>query len=522
MNAGKLWDDSPEARPTPACAPGARTAGRRRWIVLALCVAAGVIVRWTALVLAPGHAFLSDHVDYMTWSQYAYEHGPTRLYDLPAETLINVNAPPWWLAERFRVPPSMANRFAVTPCPSYSGCNYPPLANYAFWVQGWLWSVLESEPVTNDVAPNIAASVGHTGGPVTSRVANTFTARFVNGILAIIADFAMAIAAALLVRKLLGRTGYRTAATWAFALVVLAPPIVLDSAFWNQTDAWLACALVWSLYWLVSARYAWAGVAFGVALMLKAQAIVFTPVLAYVFLSLVFMTDGSWRRAGRLWRFAAGAAVTVVLLAAPFSLASIDHPEYGWARWGYRAYVVPVLSDFPFTTLKAFNVWWLDFAAYGQTTEALDAEATVAGLSKDLLGKVALAAALLAAGAVCAWRWRWSQISWPVMAFFVMCAAFLFPTRVHERYIYYCFPFLIVMAVTFRRWIPALIALLLVGTFELTWYLWYAAPDAEPWAVAPSGGVLAWSVVLACLALASFVYALAAAIPGVPRTERGE
>ena len=35
----------------------------------------------------------------------------------------------------------------------------------------------------------------------------------------------------------------------AFAVALLAPPIFLDSAFWNQTDSWISAALVWTPCW---------------------------------------------------------------------------------------------------------------------------------------------------------------------------------------------------------------------------------------------------------------------------------
>jgi hypothetical protein len=447
----------------------------------------------------------------MRWSDYAYSAGPTNLYDLPADTFINVNAPPWWLATWFSAPGHLGDRFAVTPMPSHSQCNYPPLAIYAFWLQGAAWHALEKNVVTQSPASAVAAWFQYTGGPITSRVANTVTARAINSALPIMADLLLALGVAGLSRKLAHPQRRHTLTLWAFGLTLLAPAVFIDSAFWSQTDAWIASGLVWCLLLLVAERYGPAGVVYGATLLLKAQAVIFLPVLALVFLSLaVRPTAPGHRGLPCLGRFLLGTVLTVGLLALPFMLAGAGGPEHGWLRWAYRAYVVPITTDFPFTTLKAFNVWWLDFTARGQTYEALSAEARLLGLSKDLIGKMLLSAAILLAGVLCVRRWRWTPPGWPAFAALVLLAAFLFPTRVHERYIYYCIPFLIATALTLPRWLPVLAALLLVSTFELTWYLWYALPDAAPWEPAPTPLVKAWTVCLALLSLAGFAYALAA------------
>ena len=72
------------------------------------------------------------------------------------------------------------------------------------------------------------------------------------------------------------------------------------------------------------------------------------------------------------------------------------------------------------------------------------------------------------------------------------------------------------------RWLPVMIALLLVGSFEMTWYLWYAPAHAAPWTTSESAGAQAWSVFLAILALLSFVYALVSLIPSAQRVHTDE
>ena len=57
-------------------------------------------------------------------------------------------------------------------------------------------------------------------------------------------------------------------------------------------------------------------------------------------------------------------------------------------------------------------------------------------------------------------------------AYLITLAAFVLPTGVHERYIYYCIPLAIALAVHNRLWIAPLLALLIVGTAEMLSYKW--------------------------------------------------
>ena len=71
---------------------------------------------------------------------------------------------------------------------------------------------------------------------------------------------------------------------FAALAVLLAPTIVLNSAFWGQADALYACAVLASIYYVLRGRHAAAMVLFGVAVAFKAQAVFVLPVLAALIL----------------------------------------------------------------------------------------------------------------------------------------------------------------------------------------------------------------------------------------------
>ena len=478
------------------------TLARRGPFIAAIgaCAAAGLAVRVLCVVLAPQHAFLIDHTQYMLWSEWAAEHGPAALYDLQPGHLINVSFP----ARDGREP-------ITEPYPAIDTCNYPPLAGYIFWIHGWLWRGLDANVVTLPVGPELAGYKEFAGRTATSRVANTVTARAVNAALPTVADFLTAWGVLRLVRALRSRKERGWTEAWAFGIALLAPPMFLNSAFWTQLDSCVTCGMVWCVYMLVKGRVAWAGVCYGAALLTKAQAVLLLPALGFVLLALWRTKERSRVSVAHCWKFALACVVTIAVVVTPYALAQRDHPEGGWLRWFRLAYVAPMREACPYTTLKAFNIWWLDYVLHDQNAAALNPDAVVGmGLTKAQVGQIALPAALLLAAGVCAWRWRWEPPGWVAFAALSLAAAFVFPTRVHERYIYYGLPFLIAAAMVFRPWIPALLALLLVGTFEMTWFLWLAPAGAAPEEPPESLDAAVGSMLLAILTLVSFLYALGA------------
>ena len=62
-----------------------------------------------------------DHVMFMAWSDYTYEHGPTRVYDMPP-------AYPVWVAREGEHVEAMSIPLR---------CNYPPLSTLVFWLKDW-------------------------------------------------------------------------------------------------------------------------------------------------------------------------------------------------------------------------------------------------------------------------------------------------------------------------------------------------------------------------------------------------
>lgn len=78
---------------------------------------------------------------------------------------------------------------------------------------------------------------------------------------------------------------------FAYLIVLFAPTIVLNSALWGQCDSIFAAFLLICVYYLLTGDGAYAGIAFGVALAFKLQAIFLGPLL----LALVIKGRLAWK-----------------------------------------------------------------------------------------------------------------------------------------------------------------------------------------------------------------------------------
>ncbi len=477
--------------------------------VLIVALVLGLAVRAACIWLAPQTSYLPDHVSNMGWATYAVQHGPLALYDLPRGQPLVV-----------RVRDPRSGKVGESVRQNAHPYNYPPLSAVIFWSSGLAWHALDRNEASIEVSVQIARQMG-IRSPVVSRVIDTRASRLAGALPGIVFDLLLAWGVMALVRAVRPAPRSRTAEACAFSLTLLAPPIFLDSSYWTQADAWVMAPLVWCLVCLLRGRCVRAGILYGAAFMIKPQAILLAPVLAYILASSWLARDGSLRRAAGVLVGGAAAALVIALIAAPFmgrEASRRDGAGQPW-RWFNASYGATVAGDmYQRTTLSAFNVWWLELLAQGPPTrerpagKLLDDLATLGGMSKQAIGRMLLGGAILLSWLVCARRRRWTRESWLVCAFLITLAAFVLPTRAHERYIYYCIPFALALACVSRWWIPPALAVVVVGGFELVSFRWVSLDD--PSARITSGWLAALSVLTLIGSFA--VAALARERPALP------
>jgi hypothetical protein len=470
---------------------GARPARR----LLAAGIALGVILRVAAIWTAPDLGYLPDHLDGVAWGSWARTHGPSAIYDMEPELvpLHQVAIDP-----NTRRP---ANYFVFAP----HAFNYPPFSALVYWVRGVLWHALGPDVRIIPVPPSLRELYASRGLPMTVEfpTINTRLARAIDAVPSTVFDVALALGVAALVRTLARAHQGSLAPASGFALVFASPVVILDATYWGQSDSWITSMLVWCLVWWLRGRWIAAGAAYGLALLTKPQAILFAPVLAYAVLALRYRRGGSWRQVSRaLWAVPA-ALVVVAAVAAPFMAHDARVGAGAW-RWVARGYLDPITTqDYAYTTLNAFNLWWLDFVATRPSAadwwRLLDSRApSLIGLSKDATGTVLLVLSIGIGVVLCARRLRWGAASRVAFAFAVLLSAFLLPTRVHERYVYYCIPFLTALVVVDpRSWRGPFVVMTLVGTAEMLSHL-LVSPAPASFAVTGAAalaavGVLPWT-----------------------------
>jgi hypothetical protein len=387
-------------------------------LVSALVIGAGV--RLWLVVQKPPPALLWDHHEYVSWSAQIHENGLTSLYKrMPPDI-------PMWRGGR-------ATK-VVAPVEITRVCNYPPLATYMFALEGRALLLAQGEFISN-----------------------TRAARVIYALPSMLAGVLLAAGCFAVVRLRAGRF----AAALAASVMFCAPPLVIDSARWGQTDSWVLAPAVWMLWFMMRRRWIAGGVLWGVALGLKTQAILLAPVWLFA----LIVVGG--RRRQLLGILTAGAVLFVT--AVPYTFTS------GFA-WFEKSYLENLLHAYKLTTLKAFNIWYLDLLI----CENDDATVKLLGLEKDVWGKILLVAGVLLCGWFIARRRSESAEKLLLFAGALLLCAVTLPTRVHERYILLPLPFLICAAAMRKRLWWAVGPLIIAATFQITSMEWMSK-GAQGW-----------------------------------------
>ena len=405
-------------------------------LLLGALVVAGLVLRVWVADLAIYHGYIPDHFDNICTGLTAERQGLLKIYSVSRDQLVTVHGTVY---DQGR-PQELSRPAATLP-------NHPPLYVLMRYGQVKLLRAI-------------------TGGVE----ANTLAARLAMGLVPMLAELFCAVGVGLLAGRLAGRR----AGLLAGAVAWFFPPILMNTAFWEQVDSLFLAPAVFAVLFMLRRQWCRAGACLALAALLKSQGLILAPV-ALCGAILVRQADGPagvgpvFRRLGQM--LAAFVAV-VVLAGLPWMIA--DGPA-----WLMRCYVYSFLEAFPDTTLKAFNIWYLDALRLDSSlTFALDSRETIAGISKDSWGRVLLVAATAAAGWLVWKKYRRDDGGLVIFSCLWLWNVFMLPTRVHERYIIYCIPFALALAGWRKRYWPVVIGLLIVGTAEHSWNVWMTGPSA--------------------------------------------
>jgi len=402
--------DAPSATATVGYTPRVKRAFWWWAVVSVAALGLRVVLLW----VSPRWGFPADHDQFVRWAIQATDYGVLTVYDRPPPRW---NIRDWWAAQR---------AWVIIQRPFDERCNYPPLSVYLLYLTGLVFKWVSPDRLINT--------------PLSHGVFSSWS---------IAADFLLAVGCAALVRR------YRPgrAPFWTFAAVLFAPPIWWDTAVWGQVDSSLLAAAVWMLWAILEHRWAAAGLLFGVAAGLKPQAVLFLPLWGMVIVT-----------ARPVWK----PVLALLLGAAVTAAAALPFFWQSGLAWWRASYVENIVPEDSFTTLAAFNLWYVDLLRCG----SVDATVRWLGVTKAAWGKVLLGAALLAGFAWLWRRWRGDPRGYVVWALLSLLACALLPTGVHERYVVLFLPFLLVAAAWYPRLRRVAVLWMFVMMCQLTWPHW--------------------------------------------------
>lgn len=300
--------------------------------------------------------------------------------------------------------------------------DYPPFNVYIFWFFGSLANAIPSVNIENFVklAPNIF-------------------------------DLATAAVIFFFVRK---QSSFKLALV-ATALYTFNPAVIYNAAVWGQFDAIYTFFLVLSLVLALRAKPELSAITLALALLTKPQAIALAPLIAY----LIFRENGK----RTLYSIAAFAATFLVVII-PFQWKGEPFSSIAQIYFGG-------FGQYSFTSVNAFNLWGL-YALWAPDTGFFF---------------VGWGLFIAFSGFIFYFLHKRFKLSGEMVAvfsaFMFLFAFFMFPTRIHERYLFPAISLLALMFPLVKKIRPLYVVLtgtLLANEAYILYWLSSSYPNAPP------------------------------------------
>lgn len=198
-------------------------------------------------------------------------------------------------------------------------------------------------------------------------------------------------------------------------LFLFNPAVLINSSVWGQADAFFMIFLLLSIRGAADKRLIHASLWFALAVLVKPQAFIFTPVLL-----LAFWHQRAWKQLA--WGAACGLGL-LLALASPFF----------WGNGGLAGMVnlyKATLSSYPYSTVNAFNL----FALTDPMWSPLDS--TWLGISYRIWGMIAILFAVATAGHYSFHGDRKNAGKAYFIGMLLIVIVFVLGSKMHERYMF--------------------------------------------------------------------------------------
>lgn len=218
---------------------------------------------------------------------------------------------------------------------------------------------------------------------------------------------------------------FKNIVSYAILFVYLFNPgVIMNSAVWGQVDSVFTLGILLMCYFAVTDKSYLSYVAYATAILIKPQAIMFTPIIMFVFAQQVFISnDGKKFLTFRKTEFLRHMAWIVTTLCG-FAILSVP---YGFARV-IKQYST-TMGSYKYASVNAYNMWSMFGLNWALQTDK------VFGITYQQWGTIVIVAICM----ISVFMWLSNlkdKNRYVAIAIFICAAMFTFAVRMHERYVY--------------------------------------------------------------------------------------
>ncbi|PIS09300.1 hypothetical protein COT75_02225 [Candidatus Beckwithbacteria bacterium CG10_big_fil_rev_8_21_14_0_10_34_10] len=207
------------------------------------------------------------------------------------------------------------------------------------------------------------------------------------------------------------------------------PVIIFNSSVWGQVDSVLTLLLLVSIYFLLNKKIEFSGLFYALAFLVKPQAVFLAPVYFLFFLKKKIFSSN--KMLIKTVNFLLVFLIVGILISWPF------FPKSN--VFGLFKLINQMGKDYPYSGLGAFNLWQL-FEPFKKDN------LLVYGVSRFNWGLLLYSFFTIIISFILWFRRKTKNKDYYLAATIFLFIFFLFPTRIHERYLFSIFPFLLISA----------------------------------------------------------------------------
>ncbi|MEQ8168783.1 MAG: glycosyltransferase family 39 protein [Candidatus Eremiobacterota bacterium] len=404
------------------------------WLIIAGLTLAGLLIRLMILALPEKFFYIPDHMNNWIWARHSVEYGLMERYGYNRQDYCFTYGPPLEVQvdKMFTDPDGKIYRPGdIVTLPGrpwkFLPVSYPPFYVYIRHIFGLFHRFLDikMEPLTP---------------------AAWFSLQLPN----YIADWILALGCLCTVRRWKGEKE----GLIAFILMWFSPAVLLTGVLWTQCDSWYLALAVWCMYFLMENKWAISGIIWALVVLVKPQSLFMIPPLGYFFFA--------GKRFKPFLIYCVTALLAIMVITAPFMFKS-------GPAWISNTYLYHFTDKFAaYTTFKGFNIWMVDLILGGHD---LNIYSTIFGISKKMWGLLFLITGLIISFIACHRRYKNHVLSLPMLLSMTFIVIFLFSTQVHERFIIYILPFILISAFIENNFRAIFAGYSIIGFFEVTHHI---------------------------------------------------